>query len=211
MNRLLFGILILLLFTGGCNSVLSLRKHPKTMQEYALSHITAPPSATRQKLPAVLLVSSASAPSWLEGRDFYYRLAYAAQQNFQPYSGSRWAAPVAELLTQRLRNYLAAYGPFSGVLSPEDGAKADYALRLNLEDFSQVFTSPQNSRGRVRARVTLINMTNYKVIAQKTFQSEIPALSPNAAGGAVALDQASLRLTQQIQQWLGTLAPRLSS
>lgn len=211
MNRLLFGALTLLLFTSGCNSVLSLRKHPKTMQEYALSHIAAPTSAIRQKLPAVLLVSSASAPSWLEGRDFYYRLAYATHQNFQPYSGSRWAAPVAELLTQRLRNYLAAYGPFSGVLSPEDGAKADYALRLNLEDFSQVFSGPQNSHGLVRARVTLIDMQNYRMVGQKTFQSEVAARSPNAAGGAVALDQASLHLVQQVTQWLDTLAPHLSS
>lgn len=181
------------------------------LREYSLGRINeeplSPPAA--RPLQAVLLVSTAEAPSWFDSQAIYYRLAYAGSENLQPYASSSWVAPVSELLTQRLRAYLAARGPFASVLSPEDGARADYALRVSLEDFSQVFTDTRSSSGVVRARFTLVDLSNHKVLAQRIFQQEAPAPSPNAQGGAGALDQASEALIRSVVAWLVDLAPAL--
>jgi len=66
-----------------------------------------------------------------------YRLAYHDAARLQTYASSRWAADPASLLTLRLRQSLdyTAHG------------KPQYQLRVALEEFSQVFDSPENSRG----------------------------------------------------------------
>src|SRR5690349_19515086 len=102
----------------------------------AASYDLGPPAAreARQVIPAVLLVPDVSAPAWLDGNGIVYRLAYDNSARPQAYAGSRWVSPPAALLTQRLRGRLA--GAAGGVLTVGDGARADYALRVELEDFS---------------------------------------------------------------------------
>ncbi|MGQ3051638.1 MAG: ABC-type transport auxiliary lipoprotein family protein, partial [Roseateles sp.] len=49
-----------------------------------------------------------TAPPWLHGEGIAYRLAFQQAQRLQHYRDSLWAAPPAALLTQRLRQHLAA-------------------------------------------------------------------------------------------------------
>lgn len=209
MKRRLIAILFPVLLISGCNTI-----HPPTnkapTREFSFSSMIRPgPAHGPARFPLVLVISSAEAPSWYQNPSIYYRLAYSDGRVLQPYSRSRWVAPAAELLTQRLHAYLASQDLFKAVLGPEDGAREDYALRVTLEDFSQVFETPVSSIGQVRVRLTLVDLATQRVVAQRVFQDAMPAPSPDAKGGVIALDQASARLVEAVDDWLAQLAPGL--
>lgn len=201
------SLFAMLLVLQGCTTIRPPAENT-VVREYSLSSLQDPVQPARPaRFPLVLLVSTAEAPSWFENPALYYRLAYRDGRVLQPYAKSRWVGPAAELLTQRLHAYLASQGLFNAVLGPEDGARVDYALRVTLEDFSQVFQSPGSSVGQVRARLTLVHLADQRVIGQRVFQQEVPAPSADARGGVIALDQASARLVEEVSVWLADLGP----
>ena len=67
------------------------------------------------------------------------------------YRDSRWTAPPAQLLTQRLRGALSSRGT---VLEGSDGVRARRSVDLN--EFEQVFDGQSQSHGAVTARATLM-------------------------------------------------------
>jgi cholesterol transport system auxiliary component len=124
------------------------------MREQPVSYDLGPPrshAGSNPGIQATLLLPEVSAPAWLDGQGIVYRLSYENAARPQAYAQSRWAAPPAALLTQRLRGRFAA-AAVSGIVTGSDGARADYALRIELEDFSQSFHAPNASRVAVRAR-----------------------------------------------------------
>jgi cholesterol transport system auxiliary component len=157
-------------------------------------------SANLQRIRASLLVQGVGAPGWLETQSIIYRLDYLDGARQQVYANSRWAAPPAALLVQRLRSQLAAASD-GGILGLADSARADYALRIELEEFSQVFNTADASRARVVARASIVNVSRRVLQAQKTFTVETPAASPNAEGGVRALAAASGDLVDAIVAW----------
>ena len=98
------------------------------------------------------------------------------------YRDSRWTAPPAQLLTQRLRGALSSRGT---VLEGSDGVRAP-TLKVDLNEFEQVFDGQSQSHGAVTARATL--MLDGKVLGQRTFVARAPSSTPDAAGGARARD-----------------------
>jgi cholesterol transport system auxiliary component len=108
--------------------------------------------------------------------------------------------PPSQLLTQRLRTALSSRGT---VLTGADGVRAP-VLRIDLQEFEQVFDGRDESHGAVTARVTLLQ--DGKVLGQRTFIARAPASSSDAAGGARALAAASDDLVVQVAAWLGVQA-----
>lgn len=158
-----------------------------------------PAPAGRQKgARQALLVQDISAPAWLDSPLIYYRLAYQDAARPQPYADSRWVMSPAALLTQRLRGQLAASGS-GGVVLPGDAARANYALRVELDEFAQVFDSPGKSRAVVRLRATVIG--NRSLLAQRDFNVERQASTPDAEGGVRALIGASDEVIDQLIGW----------
>src|SRR5229473_5756834 len=80
-----------------------------------------------------LLVHDVGAPAWLDSPLIHYRLAYRDAARPQVYADSRWVMSPAALLTNRLRGQLAASGS-GGIVHPGDGARAGYALRVELDE-----------------------------------------------------------------------------
>ena len=156
-------------------------------------------SGNSPRLPGSLAIPRVSAPEWLESPTLQYRLAYQDALRYQGYAGSRWVASPPQLLTERLRQAAAQAGG-RGAVREADGVKADYSLRVELEEFSQVFDSPQASRGVVRARASLVR-EGRAVVARKIFAVEKPAPSPDATGGAQALSAAADQLVGELLAW----------
>jgi len=142
-----------------------------------------------------LKVLDVVAPTPLDNDGFMYRLGDASLRSAR-YANSHWTAPPARLLTQRLRAALAAQ---ASVLTGADAVPAP-VLRVDLDQFEQVFDNENESSGVVSARATL--MQDGKVIAQRTFLARAPASMPDASGGARALASASDELVSQISAWL---------
>jgi cholesterol transport system auxiliary component len=113
--------------------------------------------------------------------------------------------PPAQLLRQRLREQL---GQRRSVLAPGDAlAPGTLALRLELEEFSQLFASAQSSSALVRVRATVSRSGSpAKPLAQTSLVVQQPAASADAAGGVQALALATQTLVQQLDAWLQQVA-----
>ena len=131
-----------------------------------------------------------------------YRLAYADAQQLRPYAQARWSMPPAQLVRQRLRDQL---GQQRVVLNPgRRRRRALCILRLELEEFTQVFETPERSVGLVRLRATLLENARRArtLVAQRRFTVQRPAPSADAAGGVRALTAATDAAIDEIAQWL---------
>jgi cholesterol transport system auxiliary component len=94
----------------------------------------------------------------------------------------------------------------AGVFVPADGVRAAYTLRLELEEFSQVFDAPERSRALLRLRASLVRKRD--VVAQRSFNVERAAATPNAEGGVRALIAASDTAGEQLIDWLAAKLKR---
>lgn len=160
------------------------------------------PLPERTAAPAHLLpvrVVAVTAPTALSTDAFQYRLRYADDREVHDYGSSRWTESPAQLFTARLREEIARAGR---VLDSNDGGPAVPVLKVELDQFAQVFDQPGTSRGVVRLRATLLRGST--LIAQQSFSTASPAASADAAGGAKALAEASDAAIGQIVVWLAS-------
>ncbi|SAK41395.1 lipoprotein [Caballeronia catudaia] len=153
-------------------------------------------SANVAPMPPVKVLA-VGAPRNLETDSFAYRLSYVDAQRTGSYSDSHWTMPPAQLLTQRLREALAARGP---ILSGADPVRAVPLLEVELTSFEQVFDAPEESHGLVSVRATLTQQG--RVIGQRSFAASASAPSADASGGARALAAASDDVIAQLSAWL---------
>jgi len=144
-----------------------------------------------------LMVPAASAPAWLDSTGIVYRLTYVDSARPQVYAQSRWVDSPSALLTQRVRSRFAAVGP---IVNGRDGARADYALQVEIEDFSQIFEGPETSKVSVRLRVSLVNLSSRALQAQRTF-SVSESSGPDAKGAVRAFAQATDSILGDILEW----------
>jgi cholesterol transport system auxiliary component len=151
------------------------------------------------RLQQDLIVAGVSAPAWMDNSGIYYRLAYQDAARPQAYALSRWVMSPAALLGQRLRASIARASA-AGVFVPADGVRADHTLRLELEEFSQVFDAVDKSHAVLRLRATLIRQRD--IVAQQDFNIDHAAATPNAEGGVRALIAASDAAGERLVEWL---------
>ena len=137
-----------------------------------------------------------------------YRLGYEDAFQLRPYAYARWSAPPPQLVRQRLRDVLgrdrAVLDNSAAAALVRRGADRPPVLRVELEDFSQVFDSASASRGMLRLRCTLLQSSagGERLVAQRTFATERPAPSADAAGGVRALTAAVDAAAAEIAGWL---------
>ena len=155
-------------------------------------------AAAAPSINATLLIPAVSASPWLDSPNMMYRLSYRDAGRPEAYAQHRWAMSPALLLTERLRSRFAA--ATRGVVGTQDGAQADYSLRIELEDFSQSFDAADSSKASVRLRASLINLATRALHAQKSFSVERPA-APNAPGAAQSLAAASDAVVDELAAW----------
>lgn len=118
-----------------------------------------------------------------------YRLLYADMARRGEYAESRWAAPPAKLLRQAMERMLAPTGV------------GRCRLRIDLDEFVQVFDSPANSRFVLDGRATLFAGQN--VLDRRSFNLSEAAPTSDATGGAAAAAAAAKALGDELAPWLG--------
>lgn len=171
-----------------------------TSTQHALYDFGIEPSAAAVALPAQLSLAEVSANSWLQTPAILYRLTYRDGARVEPYAHSRWSAPPAELITQRLRQALAGAGSERFSMATE-GLAADYALRIHLEAFEQVVEAPTRCRGVARVRASLAGLDR-RLRASRMFQAERACPSVDAPGAVRALGAAADALVADIVHWV---------
>lgn len=206
MIRIALAMLAGLTLLAGCSHTPSRAVFPR---HYTLA-MTATNGRSTHGL-ATLQVGRISVPPWLDGSALYYRLDYRQNDQIAAYGQSDWIAPPAHLLGDVVVNALTASGAWRIVSGPASAARSDFSLDIRLNDFSQVFTSPTTSKGVLDATATLLDNRTDQAVAQRHFHIEAPSPSPDAAGGAHALNDASRQFVAQLRQWLAAARQPLPS
>jgi len=158
--------------------------------------------------PAPLVLAEVESGAALDSTAVLYRLNYTNAQQLLPYAQARWSMAPAQLLRQRLREKL---GQLRMVLGPDDAnlgsARTRLVLRVELEEFSQLFTAPGQSMGLVRLRATLVQSaaTGDRLVGQRVLVAQRPAPTADAPGGVRALTDATDSAVDELAQWLTQL------
>lgn len=179
------------------------RKHGKDVKDAAASAALTtsetaaiwPPAPPRPVIP-MLKVMAVTGPASLDSDQIPYRLTYADPHEAYSYVHSRWTAPPAQLLTERLR---AGFSPRIRVL---DGGDPDPVpmLKVELLDFAQRFDAPRQGVGVVAIRASY--KVNGRLAAQREFSAAVPCRTADAAGGAAAIAAASDEVLDQLGVWI---------
>lgn len=193
-NRKYFFLLIILSVISGC-SLGPEKRDPPAVFDLGLPRSV--PAAPRVS-SATWLIPAVSASPWLDSQNIVYLLNYRDAGRAEAYAQNRWAMSPALLLTERIRGRFA--GATRGVVTTQDGAKADVSLRIELDDFSQSFDAADSSKVTVRLRASLIDLNTRELHEQRTFSVERPA-APNAPGAAQALAVASDAVVEELVTW----------
>ena len=180
-----------------------------TMYDFGPGPLTTPPTTRQAPLPALALDDISTPGGVLDNMAVLYRLGYADAQQLRPYSQARWSMPPAQLVRQRVRLQLgqrrAVFEAGASVaLNRSQNAVLPLLLRLDLEEFSHLFTAPNTSVGLIRLRATLVEVTpaGDKLIGQRNVIVQRPAPSSDAPGGVQALTAATDAAIEEIDQWL---------
>lgn len=164
----------------------------------AVYDLGAPPVVRQSDIGrATGLAVEVRAPYWLDSPAIEYRLAYAEPGRLRDYAQARWAAPPAMLVQQRLAQQLD--------LLPSGQGATKCLLRVDIDEFGQIFDTPDSSRGVLQARLSLLDLSR-KVLAERAVRIDEPALSQDSRGGVAALTVAVGRLAGDIVAWRGELA-----
>jgi cholesterol transport system auxiliary component len=194
------------LVLAGCSALPDKPQRP-LMYDFGPGPTSTPPTTRIAALPTLALAEIEAAGS-LDGTAVLYRLGYADAQQLRPYALARWSASPAQLVRQRVREVL---GQRRTVLTTDEagalarvGGALPYVLRLELDEFSHLFTSPSESVGLVRMRATVVESLpgGDRVLAQRSVIAQRPAPSPDANGGVKALAEATDAAIEDISQWL---------
>lgn len=198
----IFLVSLIVLACSGCTLIGAGASKTDSLSLYDLGPL--PAAASNNAAPLALSIAEVNTPSWLDSPMMYYRLIYTNEQQPRAYAGSRWAMPPGQLLSQRLKARLAQAGGVA--VAASDGAANLPLLRIDADDFTQSFDSPTQSKGHLALRASLFD--GRKLVAQKTFVQQAPALSADAAGGAKALANATDAAIADMMRWLTATATK---
>jgi len=197
------GLAAALILLAGCSALPQPPAQP-ARYDFGLAPLSTPAQSATSAAPQArtpLALADVEAPALSDGSTaMFYRLAYQL---------ARWSQPPALLLQQRLRSQLGLQRPVlassESVAQPRLQGAVPTLLRVDIEEFSQVFDAPGSSAGVVRLRATLVEQSGAvdRLLGQKVFEVRSPAASGDAAGGAQALAKATDAAIAQIDAWLG--------
>lgn len=233
--RACFGVIFALSVLVGCSALPDKPVRP-VLYDFGPGAVAAPATAGGASSPplrAVALEDITTVGGALDNTALLYRLGYTNEQQLRPYAAARWSTPPAQLVRQRLREKLSERRPVFGArdglalnqpsviaslglpgarVVPPDSLPdtLPLRLRLELEEFSHLFTAPDASVGVIRLRATLIDMSRggERLVGQRSIVQQYPATTADAPGGVRALTAATDAAIDELDQWLQT-APAL--
>jgi cholesterol transport system auxiliary component len=199
--------LLLLLVLAGCKALPDKPVRPTLYDFGPVAPAEAAVAAPTMQARNALVLPEVEVSGILETPALLYRLGYDDPHQLRPYAFARWSGPPGELLRQRLRDVL---GRERAVLDSAAGAALarrgtpPAVLRVELEEFSQLFDAPNDSKGVLRLRCTLLDNTagGERLVAQRIFEVRRQAPSAYATGGVRALAAATDAAAQDIARWL---------
>ena len=210
----IFTLFFAVLALAGC--ALPDKPTRATMYDFGPGQLATRPTTRQAPLPPLAIDEITTAGGALDNLAVLYRLGYADAQQLRPYAQARWSMPPAQLVRQRLLAQMgqrrAVFNAGSSVaLNRSEGSALPLRLRIELEEFSQLFSAPDASVGLIRLRATLVDITpaGEKLLGQRSVVVQSPASSADAPGGVRALTAATDAAIEELEQWLQQTPGRL--
>lgn len=182
--------LLMVALLGACTGL------PKVAPSYSVHDFGGPDPVAARSLGFPLRTVEVVAAPWLTSTAMQYRLAYAQATRRQAYVESRWAAQPAQLVELAVKR---------AIRTGEAGAAGACRLRIDLDEFAQVFDGEAASRGVVEARAFLLAPRTDQIVASRSFSLARPAASADALGGVSALRGGVQQLGSELFGWLDGL------
>lgn len=187
MRRLLITLLCLTL--AGCFTA-GKRGGEQALAVYDLGPL---PERSGARAPRVQpMAIEVRAPLWFDSMGVEYRLAYVDKARLREYAQARWVGPPAQLIQQRLVQELG--------FVPHGQSQARCVLRIDISEFSQIFDTPDTSRGVLQGRLQWLDRSRAR-LAEREINLTSDSLSANARGGVAALSASVEQLTATIMRW----------
>jgi cholesterol transport system auxiliary component len=196
---------------AGCSALPDKPTRP-SMYDFGPGALAAQPATGQAPLPSLLPLAIddiSTSGGALDNLAVLYRLGYTDVQQLRPYAQARWSKPAAQLVQQRLREQLGQRRSIfrigeGAALNRSQNAVLPLQLRLELQEFSQLFSAPEASVGLIRLRATLLELTpaGEKLLGQRLIVVQRPAASADAPGGVRALTAATDAAIEELDQWL---------
>lgn len=150
------------------------------------------------KLPPGLQIRVTAAP-WINQTGFLYALDYKTAHAVDVYAHNQWIdRPPVLIEDLMMRAY--AQARTSPQPARTTGDPRPIALSLRVVEFVQHYASATESEARVAAVATL-SESNPPQVRSAMFRAQVPARTPDAAGGAQAFSEASDQLIEQVFSW----------
>lgn len=137
------------------------------------------------------------APLWLDTMGIDYRLLYADPARLREYGRARWAGPPTQLIQQRLSGQARVL--------PAGQGRSNCLLRLEITEFSQLFDTPERSRGVLHGHVELLDKMRVR-IAERRIVLQKPAATPDSRGAVGALSAVVEQLLSDLLAWEKSLS-----
>lgn len=179
---------VLTLVVSACGSL------PKAAPNYSVHDFGPLDSATLRPLGFPIRSAEVVPAPWLASTAMQYRLAYAQPTRRQFYLENRWVAQPGQLVELAVKRSMKT----SETAVSSSGCR----LRVDLDEFVQVFDEEARSRGIVEARAALLAPRTDQLIATRGFAVIRPSLTPDAVGGVMALREGVLQLNRELLDWL---------
>ena len=186
---------------------------PEPQPPLALYDFGSPQTETasaQSRIAHVVVVQDPIAPAWLDSLDIHYRLAYDEPARLRRYASSRWALSPVQIIGSLLRTRMGE-ATERGAAIRDYGLESDYWVRVELEEFNQVFDSEQSGHAQVRLKVALNERLGRRLLAQRSFAADAACPSPDARGSVAALRVASERAVAEVVDWVAGVIKETSA
>ncbi len=150
------------------------------------------PAAAGARPAQLSLALEVRAPLWFDSLGINYRLLYAEPTRLREYARARWAGPPANMIQQRLTREL-------GLISAGQG-RAACVLRIDIAEFSQVFSAPDVSHALLQGRVQWLDRQRAR-LAERDISIQLAAATADSQGGVAALVGSVEQLGGQLRTW----------
>ncbi len=150
----------------------------------------------KRGMPTILVNQVRPNTVYRSARMIYVPACYQIQY----FTQNRWTDPPAQMLQALLINALQQTNRFQAIINTPSTVYYDWILNTQLLSFQQEFIGIP-SRFRIAMRAQLINARTRRVIASEDFLITQIAPHDDAYGGALAANQASKKILDEISRF----------
>lgn len=197
----LLALLVALTLMTGCTTMIQ-NLPPVDVYTLDPGWSQSDPPQTEKKGSLIIRIAPVRAVGDFTSTDILYTDIRDSQHS---YAYSRWRDTPLKAMQTVFEVVLGKSGLFKAVLPPTSVSGADLLLESTLLEFGHVLAEEGPSTGVVRMRFHLIDNRSRKVVAGKEMVARIPVATLDARGATAAINQAALRVGDDLVSWLGTV------